>query len=552
VPVLFVLLALARGVAAEDVVRGRLTAAPAEAVVEVTIAPGWHVNSHAPRDTFLIPTTVSFTPPPGVRAGAVSYPAPVERRLAFGGDKAFLLYEGTVRFTAPLEGKAATGAEPLRATVRYQACDDSRCLPPRSLELRADAPAPAPSAGAGPSDQVARWIDRWGYGLTFLWVAVLGMALNLTPCVYPLISVTIAFFGGRTPAGGGVHTLRRALLYVLGICLTFSVLGASAALTGALFGAALQQPAVLGAIALMLVALAASNFGLWQLRAPTALTRRFGHASEGDLGAFVMGLTMGVVAAPCIGPIVVALLIFVGTRQSAALGFALFFMLGLGMGAPYVGLAALAGRLRRLPRAGAWLGWVERLFGFLLLGLALYFAAPLLPPEWARAATAVLMIAAGIVLGFLGARTSSATLWLRRVFGIALVGVALGGFLGAETRSPVAWTPFSDEALARAIATGRPVLLDFEADWCLPCREMDETTFRDPAFVAAATRFAAFKVDVTLQDDAATAIMSRFQVAGVPTYILLGPDGVERRRFVGYVRAPEMVEAMQRVTATSA
>ena len=151
-----------------------------------------------------------------------------------------------------------------------------------------------------------------------------------------------------------------------------------AALTGSMFGAALQRPAVLVTIATVLVLLAASNLGLYTFRVPAPLMRRIGRVGEGVLGAFIMGLTMGIVAAPCIGPIVVALLLFVGARQSVALGFALFFTLALGMGAPYVALAAAAGRLRRLPRSGPWLEWVERAFAFLLLGLAVYFLAPLL------------------------------------------------------------------------------------------------------------------------------------------------------------------------------
>ena len=529
--------------AAEDVVSATLAGAEGQAIVEVTVAPGWHVNAHDPRDDFLVPTTLTLLPPDGMRAGEVVYPEPVERRLAFGGDHALRLYTGRVRFTARLEGTPAAGAGPLRAALRYQACNDSRCLPPRTLELVARGErlsAPAGALTAGPVEtRVRDWIEGSGYALTFLWVALLGLALNLTPCVYPLISVTVAFFGGTTGATG--RPVVRALAYVLGICLTFSTLGVTAALTGSLFGSALQRPAVLAAIALALVGLAGSNFGFYQLRVPSPVMQRFGRVGEGDLGAFFMGLTMGVVAAPCIGPAVLALLLFVGARQSVALGFALFFVLGLGLGAPYLALAALAGRLRVLPRAGAWLEWVERIFGFLLLGLALYFVAPLLPDAWVRVTTVLLLVTAGVVLGFLGPATPPVMRWPRRAGGIALVAFGLVGLLGAETKSPIAWVPFSDEALAR----GRPVLIDFEAAWCLPCREMDRTTFRDPAVVRSAADFVMVKVDVTTEDERSSALTGRFGVVGVPTLVLLGPDGRERGRFARLVGAAEMLHAME-------
>ncbi len=515
--------------------------------MEATLASGWHVNAHKPRDEFLIPTTVTFTPPPGVRVGEVVYPEPVEKRLSFG-DKPLLLYEGTVPFTASLAGTPAAGAGPLKAVFRYQACDDTRCLPPRTLELVAPSGDAASGGGRGAGvdggERVVESIERWGYPLTFLWVALLGVALNLTPCVYPLISVTVAFFGGRS-AGDRHRTIRRALLYVLGICTSFSVLGVMAALTGSLFGAALQRPAVLGGIALLMVVLALSNFGLYQLRLPAPLVQRVGRVAEGHLGALFMGLTMGVVAAPCIGPVVVALLLFVGSRQSAALGFALFFVLGLGMGAPYIGLAALAHRLRGMPRAGAWLGLVEHVFGFMLLGLALYFAAPLLPAAWGRVLAAVLTMAAGIVLGFVGTQATPALRWPRRIAAVALIAFALVGLTGRDSASPIAWSPFSEQSLEQAAWASRPVLIDFQADWCLPCREMDRTTFRDPGVVRAAESFTALKVDVTAEDEAVSKLMGRFGVAGVPTYVLLGPDGREHRRLVGFVPAKEMLEAME-------
>ncbi len=530
--------------AAEEIVRATLRVGSGEAVVEATIARGWHVNAHQPRDKFLIPTTVEFTPP----VGTVRYPTPVERKLAFSGDETLLLYEGTVRIVATRSG---VPAGPLRAKLRYQACDDTRCLPPRTIELTATDVPPAPASAADGGNAIAGLVERWGYPLTFVWVAVLGLALNLTPCVYPLISVTIAFFGGRSAAAGG-RVVGRALLYVLGICLTFSALGVAAALTGALFGAALQQPVVLGTIALLMAALACGNFGLYQIRMPSGVMQFAGRGGEGAFGALFMGLTMGIVAAPCIGPIVAALLLFVGAQQSVPLGFGLFFALAVGMGAPYVGLAVVAGRLRRLPRSGAWLVWMEWLFGFLLLGLALHFATPLLPALWTRVAWAVLLGSAGVMLGFRGPVARPVVRWARAVAGVVVLVLGVSGLFVAEGESPIAWTPYSDDALHHAAAESRPVFIDFQAEWCIPCREMDHTTFRDPAVVRASGAFTMLRADVTAQDEQATTLMERFRVAGVPTYVLLGPDGAERWRQVGYVPAADLLRALGTLTTPDA
>lgn len=541
------LVLLAGVAAAEDPVRGTLKLDADKAVVEVTIAPHFHVNGHEPRDEFLVATVVDVKPPAGMTAGAVEYPTPIERKLSFS-DTALLLYEGTVRFTASLSG---SGTGPVRATLRYQACNDDTCLPPKTLELTAtrDQPAAAVPAPVQPvaanlaDNQIAQLVARWGTPITLFWIFLGGVALNLTPCVYPLISVTVSFFGGREHPGSG-RAIGHAVLYALGICLTFTGLGVMAALTGSLFGAALQNPAVLGGVSLLLVALALSNFGVWQLRPPTALMQIAGRATEGAWGALFMGLTMGIVAAPCIGPFALGLLLYVGAQQDVWLGFVMFLALGLGLGAPYVVLAGAASNLRKLPRSGAWLGWMEHLFGFLLLAVALHFATPLLPGALVRVVWTVLLVTAGVVLGFLGNHGGGAMRGVRAAAGVAAIAVGLGGLVQGDTTPAIGWVPYSDAALADAATVGRPVLIDFQADWCIPCREMEHTTFRDPGVVEAASALAMLRADMTSQNDDDAALMARYQVVGVPTYLLLDRSGKERRRFIGLVPADEMRAAM--------
>jgi thiol:disulfide interchange protein DsbD len=358
-----------------------------------------------------------------------------------------------------------------------------------------------------------------------------------------LISVTIAYFGGQ----GGRRVVGLSLAYALGIAITFSALGVTAALSGGLFGRALQQPWVLIAIAGLMAALAASSFGLYTFQPPPRLMQKIGGSTPGIAGALLMGLTMGIVAAPCVGPIVVGLLVAVGARGDAALGFALFFTLAVGLGAPYVALGVAAGSIGRLPRAGEWLVWVERLFGFVLLGLALWFVRPLLSPRVVEIVAAWLVFAAALVLGILDRQGSPVAIVMKRSAGI--LAIAAAAWIAVPHRVPsgveaIRWTAFSADALAAARSERKPAVIDFRADWCLPCVEMEKTTFVAPGVAERASRFSMLRADITEMSKESEQTLTQYGVLGVPTTIFFGPDGAERRRMVGYIDADEFTRLL--------
>jgi thiol:disulfide interchange protein DsbD len=361
-----------------------------------------------------------------------------------------------------------------------------------------------------------------------------------------LVSVTVAYFGGQSRRSGS--TTRLALTYVLGIAVSFSMLGSVAALSGGLFGSALQQPAVIILIAGVLIVLALGSFGFYQFRPPAVLMQRAGGASKGGIGALLMGLTMGVVAAPCVGPIVIGLLVFVGSRQDPVLGFLLFFVLALGMGAPYVVLAVAAGKIRDLPRSGEWLVWTERLFGCILLCLAAYFVAPLLPYPLRQYLLPSAIVLAGLYLGFLEPAGRGVPGFAALRWSVALVFLGFAAWLVSPggDRPAVAW-----ESVAALHASGdrnndgRPVVIDFGADWCIPCREMDRTTYVHPGVVREAQRFRMVKVDLTRESDGNSKLVDKYGVRGVPTIVVLSGQGEERQRMVGYVGPAEMLAAMK-------
>ncbi|MFN8624980.1 MAG: cytochrome c biogenesis protein CcdA [Candidatus Binatia bacterium] len=539
--------------------------APFALDIRAEVEQGWHINAHQPTDTFLIPTALRLTAPPGVAVEPAVYPRPQRHAFAFAGGKELLVYEGSVDMAATLRVPVDFAATTLRidATLRYQACNAVTCLPPATaaaelvlpvgatVEAGRTVPAvhahPGVLAGANAID-VGGWIGAHGLGVTWLLVFLVGLGLNLTPCVYPLISVTVAYFGTQ---GRQRHTpvALLAATYVLGIIATFATLGVAAALSGGLFGAALQKPPVLLSIAAVLVLLALSAFGLYQIQPPAWALRLVSGAVQGLFGAFFMGLTMGVVAAPCVGPVVIGLLLFVGAQQSAALGLELFSALGLGMGLPYLGLAMAAGSIKALPRSGEWLVWVERVFGVMLLGLAAYFVAPLMPPAGRHLVLPGLTAAAGVYLGFIDRSGADVRYFpaFKRLLGLAALLLSVWTVLPPRAESAIAWQPFDAASVAGARRDGRPALVDFVADWCLPCREMDQTTFAHADVRQQAERFAMFKADITHDSESASALTERYQVRGVPTLILFDGTGMEVKRLVGYVGERELAAAMRDV-----
>lgn len=527
--------------------------------VEANIAPGWHIHGHVPDEPFLIPTTLELSAPAGVRVGPVQYPEAEARSFAFAPNKLLRVYQGRVWFFTWVEVPTEfLGSEVrLEAQLRYQACTDTTCAAPAAARAWlllpvADAGAAGISAAAGaPSTGVdfADWLQRRGRIATFFLVVLLGLGLNLTPCVYPLVSVTLAYFGRQARQNLG-RLLLLAAVYAFGIVGSFATLGAAAALSGGLFGAWLQKPPVLVAAAILMVVLALGSFGLYQFRVPSSWTRRAGGAVPGILGALFMGLSMGIVAAPCVGPIVVGLLVFVGSQGNPWLGLELFTALGIGLALPYAVLAMLAGSLQALPRSGDWLVWVEHLFGGVLLVLAWYFVSPLVPKEFRASGYALLLAAGGLALGFLDPAGNSSARFriLKKAIGLSFVAVAAWLVVPAA-RSSLTWASFSEDALALARAQGRPVVIDFVADWCIPCHEMEATTFADPRVLELGRSFVLLRVDLTTENERTQKLTEQFGVRGVPTVIVLDAEGHEVARFVGYVGADELWAAMHKARA---
>lgn len=540
---------------------------PFRLAVIAEIKSGWHINSHTPKEDYLIPTVVTLLPAAGLVLKPAAYPKQLDRKFAFS-ETPLAVYEGSTLFIVEgrVDEKAAPGPRLLTATLEYQPCNDQQCLPPTKIKAtltievaKAGSPSspanpsvfpPSPGSRPAPPRPGNAGADLFGgkslpliLGLVFL----SGLALNLTPCVYPLIPITLGFFSRQSEGRSG-KTFTLALLYVLGMSVTYSALGVFAALSGSLFGVWLQKPIVLIGVSGIILALSLSMFGLFEIQAPHVLTDRTG-TKTGGAGAFTMGLFVGFVAAPCIGPFVLSLLTYVAARGSAPLGFGLFFTLAMGLGLPYLVLGTASGSLKMLPRSGEWMIAVKKLFGFALVALAVYFLRSLLPERIYEIGVALPLLAGGIYFLFFE-KSGRALGWFRVTkIAFALMLFTAGALFALPQRvgRELAFTTYSDRALAEATATGKPVMIDFYADWCLPCKELDKKTFTDARVIEAGKGWVFLKANLTNDHDPAVSqLRKKWSIAGVPTLLFLGPDGQEKgTRVVGFEKPESFVSHFQ-------
>src|SRR6185437_6361082 len=398
----------------------------------------------------------------------------------------------------------------------------------------------------------------------------LGLLLAFTPCCLPMVPILSGLISGAGQRLSSTRSFGLSLTYVLGMAVTYTSTGAAFAAAGSQVQADFQQPWIVALFAALFVAMALSMFGLYTVQIPAFLQSRLAAASNRQQGGHfggvaVMGGLSALIVTTCVAPPLVATLAVIGQSGAIARGSAALFAMALGMGSPLLVVGTSAGRW--LPKAGAWMDAVKRLFGVMMLGLAAWMLTRIVPARAALALFLVPAVGASVVLWAL-ARSRGVVPLVRRAAQLssaaaALYAVALlvGTGLGAQNplaplARPAAELAFAnvtsvaqlDREVQQAAAQGEPVMLDFYADWCTSCKEMQHYTFTDPAVRAALSHVRLLRADVTANNSDDQALLHRFQIFGPPTIAFYDGQGHELRRFrvVGYMNAPRFDALLQR------
>jgi len=499
---------------------------------------------------------------------------------------------------------------PITLQIKYQGCkENSICYPPQrkkvqmvlaamsappsaasptvttaaaaptaqSSQATSTAAAPAPVTKLSEQDAITEKLKSSGLLINILAFFVIGMGLSLTPCVFPMIPILSGIIAGKGEKITPMQGFTLSLSYVVAMALTYALAGVVAASLNFNIQAASQNIWVISVFSIIFILLALSMFGFYDIQIPSALQSRLSTFSDSQargslVGAFVMGALSAIIVGPCVAPPLAGTLLYISQTGNQLLGGLALFALGMGMGVPLLVIGGSAGSI--LPRAGMWMETIKKVFGVLMIGVAVYFVSRVVPPTVNLLLWAVLLIVTAIYMGALDQMQENATwrrLWkglgiIMLVYGIVLVIGAAGGsdsilqpLRGLAQTSSGKASPVQEEKLPfkriksmadlqgelqQASAAGKTVMLDFYADWCVSCIEMETYTFPKAAVRTALSNSVLLQADVTADDDLDKELMGNFNIFGPPAILFFGKDGIEHQsyRLVGFVEAEKFVD----------
>jgi thioredoxin:protein disulfide reductase len=488
-------------------------------------------------------------------------------------------------------GGLGSGVLPLNFSLTYQACTEEHCLFPKTIQLTTQLNTSGVKGATAPvemkkpaknSSEFSMALEKSVFSALLL-AFLVGLATSLTPCIYPMIPITLAVLGARKANQSHFRGFAIALTYVLGIAFTYSILGLIAASTGGAFGRALGNINAVTVIALVFVVMGLSMYGFIEIQIPSWIQTKLGfaHRTSGFAGAFGAGLAAGIVASPCVGPVLISILTYIAQTKDLLFGFVYLFVFALGIGFPFLILGTFSQLIGRLPKAGPWMEFVKFAFGTIMIGVAFFYIEPVYPQWLFHLLMGLAMIFIASVYGAFETVsnlrvhpedpiTKGAFARLRKGLMIALLITGIGFFAhglmnkfgirfatSTQDGSAIKVAPtdglpfeaFSMEKLYVAQKEKKPVLIDFFAEWCAACKELEEYTFTDARVRELGRDFVLLRFDATEDNAEVNAILKEFNVIGLPTLVFFDRKGEQRddERVTGFEDADRFIQRLKNV-----
>ncbi len=468
-------------------------------------------------------------------------------------------FVGQGQLSAQMQIAQNTDIHTLDGWMVYQACTDEFCLLPKKIPFSLDM-----SNHIQKPDAISRFHQALNKGIfwALFFVFIAGFLTSLTPCIFPMIPITLSILGTQVIGQSRSKSLALSLCYVFGIGITYAFLGVMAAKTGSFFGAMLANPIVISVIAIVFVLMGLSMYGVFELQTPLWIQKQLseGKIKKGFKGVFLAGLISGIVASPCVGPVLIGILTYVSQTQDTVLGFLLLFTFAMGLGVLFVLLGTFSQLINRLPKSGPWMDGVKFLFGTSMIAMALYYLNFVVNFHYLSALLGILFILTGIyfygkfkvltsfhpnskieniLMKILNKRKSiSFTCY---IIGILFLSIAFfdhqintafqKAFLTQDTQAvedenSTPWEEFTDQLFKEGVAQKQPIIIDFTAEWCAVCKALETNTFANIDVQVEFKNFLLLQIDATTETENVARWISEFEVLGLPTLLFYNKDGV--------------------------